>query len=255
MTTNQPLKHCVQMNLPDHLVIEASRLATLENSDNLFNGHSSSGEIGLEMAMDVGKKWGNGRTLRVRFLDGNQIIQEKVKRYGTIWSRYANIKFVFGNDPDAEIRISFQHPEGGYWSYVGTDNLAVPKNEATMNFGGFLKNKEQEIEIYSVVLHEFGHCIGLSHEQSNPVANIPWDRDAVYRYYAEPKNGGWTKEKVDQNVLDKLDSSSAEFTPSDPKSIMQYAVPNELTIGDFEIGWNTELSETDKLFIGQMYPL
>jgi hypothetical protein len=35
---------------------------------------------------------------------------------------------------------------------------------------------------------------------------------------------------------------------------MQYAVPNGLTIGDFEIGWNTELSETDTEFIGRMYP-
>jgi hypothetical protein len=40
----------------------------------------------------------------------------------------------------------------------------------------------------------------------------------------------------------------------DPKSIMQYPVSNELTTGDFEIGWNTELSEMDKNFIAEMYP-
>jgi len=31
-------------------------------------------------------------------------------------------------------------------------------------------------------------------------------------------------------------------------------VPKELTIGGFEIGWNTELSERDKAFIAKMYP-
>jgi tyrosinase len=35
---------------------------------------------------------------------------------------------------------------------------------------------------------------------------------------------------------------------------MQYAVPEELTIGDFAIGWNTQLSQTDRTFIGVMYP-
>ncbi|OOR09975.1 Tolloid-like protein 1, partial [Bacillus cereus] len=34
MTTNQPLNHCVQMNLPDDQVIEAARLAIQENPDN-----------------------------------------------------------------------------------------------------------------------------------------------------------------------------------------------------------------------------
>lgn len=35
---------------------------------------------------------------------------------------------------------------------------------------------------------------------------------------------------------------------------MHYPVPNALTIGDFEIGWNRVLSATDKEFIGTMYP-
>ncbi len=95
-------------------------------------------------------------------------------------------------------------------------------------------------------LHEFGHCIGISHEQASPGANIPWDKPAVYRYYAE--NSGWSKEMVDQNVLAKLNPQGVSFTPHDSKSIMQYPVPNELTIGDFEIGWNTSLSEIDKIF-------
>ncbi len=31
-------------------------------------------------------------------------------------------------------------------------------------------------------------------------------------------------------------------------------MPNELTIGDFEIGWNTVLSTLDKQFMGTIYP-
>jgi len=254
MTTDKTLDHCVQINVSDDQIIEAARLAILENPDN--GPHSdvkSAGDItSFEMAVQVQKKWSNGRTLRVRFLGGDSFVQEKVKGYANQWSRYANIKFKFGNDPNAEIRISFHHPKGGYWSYVGTDNLSIrDKNEPTMNFEGFNRNTSED-EFRRVVLHEFGHCIGVSHEQSNPSANIPWDKPAVYAYYAAR---GWSKEMVDHNVLAKLNPEGVAFTPHDKLSIMQYPVPNQLTIGNYEIGWNTNLSETDKRFIGQMYPL
>ncbi|CAM3594633.1 matrixin family metalloprotease [Aeromicrobium ponti] len=253
MTPNKPLNHCVQMNLPDDQLFEAARLAILENPENAPGEDvASSEEIdSFEMALIVGKKWGNGQTLRVRFLDGDPVVQEKVKKYAKEWSRYANIKFDFGNDQNAEIRISFRDPKGGYWSHVGTDNLGVSKHKATMNFQGFNRNTPEE-EIARVVLHEFGHCIGISHEQASPTANIPWDKPAVYQYYMKK---GWSAEMIDHNVLDKLEPQGVLFTSHDRLSIMQYPVPNELTIGDYEIGWNVTLSETDKRFIGQMYPL
>jgi Bacterial pre-peptidase C-terminal domain len=35
---------------------------------------------------------------------------------------------------------------------------------------------------------------------------------------------------------------------------MLYPIPNEFTIGDFEVGFNTTLSDTDKSFIATIYP-
>ncbi|OMF31939.1 M12 family metallopeptidase [Paenibacillus peoriae] len=251
MTVKQPFKSCIQRQVPSELAIEAARLAILENPENNPKPVNNNGEINnFKMAMQIRKKWRNGRTLRVRFLDGDSVIHEKIKKYANEWSQYANIKFNFNNDSNAEIRISFQDPQGGYWSYVGTDNLSIPLNEATMNFEGFNQQTEEPL-IKRVVLHEFGHCIGVSHEQSNPSANIPWDKDATYTFYARI---GWSKEMVDHNVLSKLDPAGVAFTPHDKFSIMQYPVDNECTRGDYEIGWNYELSETDKQFISQMYP-
>lgn len=246
---SQPVMHCMERKLSDDQKIKAARLAIMENPEN-GNESANSGNIeNLEMALEVGKKWRNGRILRVRFLDGVPFVHEKVKNYANQWSRFANIKFVFGNDSDAEVRISFKHE--GYWSYVGTDNLTIAKNEATMNFEGFNEQTE-ESEFSRVVLHEFGHLIGVSHEQSSPAANIPWDIPAVYEHY---RVRGWSKQDVDHNVLAKMPFQGTSFSRYDPLSIMQYPVPNELTIGDFEIGWNTTLSELDKQFIGRMYPL
>jgi hypothetical protein len=54
------------------------------------------------------------------------------------WAQYANIKLVFENDPDAEIRISCQ--PGGSWSRLGTDALSGSKNEPTINTVRITKN-------------------------------------------------------------------------------------------------------------------
>jgi hypothetical protein len=35
---------------------------------------------------------------------------------------------------------------------------------------------------------------------------------------------------------------------------MAFLVPKRQTYGGFEIGWNTELSEGDKEFVGKLYP-
>jgi hypothetical protein len=59
---------------------------------------------------------------------------------------------------------------------------------------------------------------------------------------------------VDFNLFRKYNKLLTQFTEFDPRSIMLYAIPNNLTIGDFEVGWNRELSDMDKAFIGAMYP-
>ncbi|MFL6069547.1 MAG: peptidase, partial [Gaiellaceae bacterium] len=44
------------------------------------------------------------------------------------------------------------------------------------------------------------------------------------------------------------------FSAFDSSSIMEYAIPDELTVGSYAIGWNTELSELDKEFMRRQYP-
>ncbi|MGH9901865.1 MAG: hypothetical protein ACRD68_08655, partial [Pyrinomonadaceae bacterium] len=79
------------------------------------------------------KLWENGATLRVRFMDGEPAVHERVKKFASEWTKYANLRFAFGAAPDAEIRVSFRG--AGSWSYVGTDALGVPPGSPTINFG------------------------------------------------------------------------------------------------------------------------
>jgi hypothetical protein len=190
-------------------------------------------------------KWDQD-VLRVAFLDGDVGTRERVKAVANQWTPFANVKFKFGDDANAEIRITFR--SGGYSSYVG--NCYGALSGPTMHLQG-LSLATPDSEVSRVVLHEFGHALGLIHEHQSRSADIPWDLPKVYAYYAW--TNGWSAAMVDQNVIKKEQDPSLNYTAYDPESIMHYRVPNELTIGDFEVPWNTTLSALDRSFIGVWY--
>lgn len=197
------------------------------------------------------KLWDTGRRLRVSFLDGIQSVQQRVAAIAKEWEAVANLRLDFVASGAAEIRISFAD-EGFSWSTVGTDALTVPRSQATMNYG-WLEPDTSQREYERVVRHEFGHALGMIHEHQNSDAQgkIPWDRPAVYAHYARQ---GWSRADVDQNLFDVYDADLTNFTSFDPTSIMQYAVPDSLTVGSFAIGWNTALSDQDRSFMSTQYP-
>jgi hypothetical protein len=203
------------------------------------------------LALETRTLWKPGRVLRVRFMDGDAAVRAKVKAVAKTWEQHANLCLEFGNDPEAEIRISF-FADAGSWSWLGTDCLAIPKDRPTMNYG-WLRLSTPDIEYQRVVLHEFGHALGCIHEHQHPTHSIPWNRDAVIRAYSGPPNH-WSLAQIEANVLNKYNTTITQFSAFDPRSIMLYPVPRELTDGVFEVGMNTGLSETDKAFMAKMYP-
>ncbi len=206
----------------------------------------------VKMALEAGKKWKDGRKLGVYFMDGSAIQKKKVVEYAIQWSKYANIKLDFAaSKANSQIRISFKADDGS-WSYIGTDNLAIPKSEPTMNFG-WLKDDTEAEEYERVVVHEFGHALGAIHEHQNPKGGIEWNKPAVYAYFSGPPNN-WSKEEIDSNVISKYSVDQLNASKYDPDSIMLYQFDGSLIKGGKPTKANKKLSSGDKRFIRQQYP-
>ncbi len=198
--------------------------------------------------IDTSLTWDTG-ILNVCFMDINDSsLIEKTLFYANEWSNYARIKFKLTADTfNSDIRVSFRE-NMGFQSQVGAlakDSLFYGK--PTM----WLSNLDSFPEMFrTVVLHEFGHALGLYHELQSPNSNIQWDTAAVYKYFK--KNYCWSPGKVDTFVLQKINVGT--YTQFDSKSIMIYAVPSCLTKNHIAISLPDSLSTMDKENIAKYYP-
>jgi hypothetical protein len=195
--------------------------------------------------------WMPGSRLRVRFIGIEPGFAARLMRLAQIWTAYANIRFVHSDDEDAEVRVAFKSPAS--WSFIATDCLKVPPTEPTVDLGR-LHPASPIGDLESVVLHEFGHVLGLYHEHQNPSAEIPWDKKMVIKYFGGPPNN-WGKGSIETSIYSRYPQDFFPFSkPFDPLSIMAWYFPPELTSRKKIFRQNLTLSAGDKEFISRLYP-
>lgn len=191
--------------------------------------------------------------LNIQFLDGSPVLHDRVLAAARQWvgPGMGHVRLV--NDPasPADIRITFT-PGLGSWSYLGIQAQQVNAAEATMNFGWITPQSTQQ-KLEQVVLHEFGHALGLIHEHQNPQQPINWDIQAVLKDQSGPPNN-WSPEQVRSNIFAKYEPDALTGTDLDPQSIMMYPIPAHWTLDGFNVGFNETLSAVDRSFIATAYP-
>ncbi len=220
--------------------VPANRVTFLKNNDK-----------GLEMVFNPPFKW-EKENLKVYFTDIDDFsLIEKTLDVANRWSTEtgAKIKFVLtASITESDIRVAFRN-KNGYQSLIGNESSFLENASAvTMSLQDL--DLAPDADFNRVVLHEFGHAIGLEHELQNPNVNIVWDTTAVYTFYREIYK--WDSAKVNFNVFGKI--ITKEATVFDPQSIMIYAVPAFLVKNKVEIPWPDRLSTIDKNTIKRYYP-
>ncbi len=205
--------------------------------------------MGVQLVMDTPFKWEVDK-VRVYFMDvKDESVISRTIEVANEWSKYADIKFKKSESIyRSDIRVSFREKKG-YQPVVGNKaKLARLSGRSTL----FLQDldKKSESEFKRVILHEFGHALGLRHELRSPDAKILWDKPKVYKYFEEVY--GWNTTKVDSNVLAKVNTD--KYSKFDKNSIMIYAIPDSLTKDKTGFHWPKKLSRLDKTTIGDYYP-
>lgn len=251
------------------------------------------------IAVRTARRWTAGATIRVAFRGGTADAQRSIEQAAAEWTLHANIGLDFGYDSSAhsfrswaptdtrraaEIRIAFD--PSGYWSCVGTDSVSdacAAAGQPSMNLAHLDDTRTFPRNWASLVLHEFGHALGLDHEHLNPqggceseflwrdeagyqqtrdryhhfVSDREGRRPGLYTVLGGPPNG-WPRDVVDHNLRQLADSRAFPKTPFDRDSIMKYEFPaRQLVRGEASACYarrSDTLSSGDRSGIAAAYP-
>jgi hypothetical protein len=249
-----PAMICTPVALLPEQQWDAAAMATRINPSNA-PAMALAGDVPIldpqQIAAYTGRRWTAGTTITVGWLDNPDAATRNLMfSHMKVWSEFANIKIV-ESSVDPMVRVA-RSPGLGYWSYIGTDILGIPRGQATMNLAGFT-SRTSDAEYRRVVRHEFGHTLGCPHEQQRASIIRRLVPAACYRRFGAPPNS-WSRAMVNQNILTPIDESQLVGSDPEEQSIMCYQFDGDLTIDGKPIIGGTDLTNRDKVAIAKIYP-
>ena len=227
--------------------------------------------------------------LTFRFINGDSELHSLVKSVAPQWSDYANVKFNFlpsddkTSPVDCPIEFLPAEKELGIKGIVWRDPDDWKDLEMELyGFPGWLQYLEdlrsnplytsgnpdvmknykiERAKLSGLILHEFGHVLGLEHEHSSPTLKTK-DQAEQKRIFGKVLE---TPFKWNIQALKDAGKDVTQFTlnrskgaglgdlrtPFDPKSIMVYIIHGDWNTAGFSTVGTVELSEQDKKFIGR----
>ena len=210
----------------------------------------------VRAAFEKTKLWKIGQDILIHFLDGTSQDKDWVKsQVNQKLAPILNLNFIWdAPNVGSDIRISFAQ-KGAAWSYIGTDARG---QKVTMNLGWLDDSRDTKSYFAgqgTVVIHEFGHALGMIHEHQNPVGNtLKWNEAKLNEAFSGPPNN-WDEETIYNNIYKKYNATDLNASVYDPKSIMHYFFPPDFFMPPPpNIPHNCCLSDMDITWLKKMYP-
>lgn len=241
---------CVLKNVPEADLLSAAMAAVDENPANA----PAFAVTRNEFVIRTQKYWGAaGVNLGVAFLDGGPTdLQARILAHMNAWGRGANVIFKPASAGMAQVRITRTRGDG-YWSYLGTDVLLIPRNQPTMNLDSFTMSTPDS-EYLRVVRHETGHTLGAPHEHMRKAIIERLDAAKTIAYFRNTY--GWSEQETRSNVLTPVEENAVIGSPfADETSIMAYSLPGSITKDGGPVVGGTDINDTDATYCAKLYPL
>lgn len=170
-----------------------------------------------------------------------------------------NLTFVWDVPPEkSNVRITFVQALGAY-SVLGQEAIGMPIDSPTMNLGWIDNDTDYDFKdakgTGAVVLHEFGHCLGLIHEHSRAQSetNLHWNKPLIIEKLSGPPNN-WSAKDCEEQIFNSYSIDSYNGSVYDRASIMHYIFEPDYFEPPLEIPRITKLSILDKKTIAGKYP-
>lgn len=200
-------------------------------------------------------KW-NARTINIVFMDGEKERRDSVKLNAKIWTQFANIDFNFFDYEEVSklevLKKAHLLKSSAKISFHGSVNQSVIGQRvgglsASMTLpavtGDVLADRR-------VVLHEFGHLLGLGHEHQNANSGGIFDPKMVEQMCRD-----FHLDEIDCSgqILGQTHEYEALLSEYDKNSIMHYSFHGKYLKSGQDIEGASILSRTDAFYISMLY--
>jgi hypothetical protein len=217
----------------------------------------------------INKLWAHQDTVKIKFLNGNQDVRDKVVEYGAEWLEYINLSFEYVGDNDpSDVKIGFEYENENpcpyvSWVTVGTDCRSIPQDEATINFVGMIDeygnvydDPENEPFIRADILRAYGAMLGLGFEHRSPNSTVTFFPLTSLNKNRLVGHFGVGIQQIIDEIITLYTTEQTKYTAYDGTSIMMLPIPRSFVNNNttYPTDGNFELSATDKCFIAALYP-